>query len=88
MKEIEIKYGVGSFVCYECHGHYTIAEKSKIMIMDEEGNNQSVCKFCVKKLGPEDYDRLIHPTLGVCFTRRSKANKILYKIKKKLGIEY
>lgn len=89
MTEKETKFGVGSFTCYKCQTQYTIAEKSKVMIMDEEGNSQSVCKFCVKNLNPEDYERLIHPILGLSyFTKRSAPNKVLHKIKKRLGIDY
>jgi len=88
MTKNKIKFGVGSFTCYRCKTTYTIAEKSVIIILDDKGEEHEVCKFCVKKLEPEDYERIYHPRFGLVFTKRSEPNKILYKIKKKLGLDY
>lgn len=65
----------------------TRAEKSDIIVLDENENFQSVCKFCVRKLKSVDFEHVKGSLLGNYFIKRSPTKKLLYQIKKKLGRE-
>jgi len=85
-KKTRIVFGKGNFICPICGYQYSVLEKSDITVEDEGGYITPICKGCKGKIDPDDYERLYRRYEGSYFKKRSPTKKVIYLMKKKLGL--